>query len=188
MAYMWDDKGNIKMPGLPDGTAVNLQQYQASLKQYNESNRANGYYSTMNNTPTKVADSISKFIYRDGKVQGFIPELKRKQFAGKDEWIPATTGGMVGGMTPTEKGFFVDVGGIVFDETSKSGDIQDGSEVVFKTEGGAPLAEFQRNGKTMGYMRLATNQEKQADNLRLGNKSGTQSGNVRQNAQRKTLL
>ena len=53
---------------------------------------------------------------------------------------------------------------------------------------GSPLAEFRNMGTTEGYMRLATQQAKTADNLRLGNQSGTASASMRQNAQRRTLL
>lgn len=194
MAYMWDEKGNIVGNGLPDGVQVNLKQYQDVVNQYKNSAKSfgSGFYPSMSRgTDNKLSDAITKFVYRNGKVQGFIPELEKVNSIGYNQnFAPVTNKNRTGPQSgsPEQVGYYVDVGGIVFDENSKSGDIPDGSDVIFSTEGGAPLAEFQRNGKTMGYMRLATNQEKQADNLRLGNKSGTQSGNVRQNAQRKTLL
>lgn len=199
MAYKWDANGMIKADGLPDGVKIDVNQYQAVMNQY--ANRRPQYgmsslYPSMTgsgNTNTKLSDAITKFVYRDGKVQGFLPELEqsRNQYTGGDSYVPVTNNnrtGPISGNQQTQAGYYVDVAGIAFDPASKSGDIPDGSEVFFSNDQGSTLATFKQNNQTKGYMRLATQQAKAADNLRLGNQSGTLSGSVRQNAQKRTLL
>jgi hypothetical protein len=199
MAYKWDDKGSIIGDGLPDGVKIDVNQYQAVMKQYADSRPQFGMaslYPSMTgsgNTNTKLSDSITKFVYRDGKVQGFLPELEQaKTFNGYgNDYVPSTNRnrtGPISGNENTQTGFYVDVDGIAFDPATKSGDIPDGSEVSFSNDQGSTLATFKTGSQVNGYMRLATQQAKAADNLRLGNQSGTLDGSVRQNSQRRTLL
>lgn len=190
MAYKWDEKGNIIASGLPDGVRVDVNQYQAIKQQFaaNQKAMSSSYYPSMSND-RRLSSDISKFVYKNGKVQGFIPQLERKSglFANSDEYVVARDASVMS-YPGAERGYYIDVGGIVFDDASKSGNIKDGSEVVFRMDQGAPLAEFRNGTRTEGYMRLATQQAKTADKLRLGNESGTTSGSIRQNAQRRTLL
>lgn len=195
MAYKWDANGMIKADGLPDGVKIDVNQYQAVMNQYANRRPQYGmsslYPSMTGGGNTKLSDAITKFVYRDGKVQGFLPELEqsRNQYTGGDAYVPVQPRTLVGGLTSGDQpGYYVDVAGIAFDPASKSGDIPDGSEVFFSNDQGSTLATFKQNNQTKGYMRLATQQAKAADNLRLGNQSGTLSGNVRQNSQRRTLL
>lgn len=191
MAYKWDEKGMIRADGLPDGAKVDVNQYQGLMQQFqaNQKQRMSNYMYASMSPDVRLSDSISKFVYKDGKVQGFIPEIERKMVGYHNEYedVVARDGGVMN-QPGDERGYYIDVGGIVFDGASKSGDIPDGSEVVFSTNQGAPLAEFRNGTRTEGYMRLATQQAKTADKLRLGNESGTTSGSIRQNAQRRTLL
>lgn len=193
MAYKWDANGMIKSDGLPDGVTVDVNQYQSALKQFEDSRRSGNALYPSASSKSQLSDSITNFVYRNGKVQGFLPELQPYKPQGMADWnragemVPAyqdTVMGKVGG----PKGYFVDVGGIVFDEATKSGNIPDGADVSFSNDQGSTLATFKNGNQVVGYMRLATQQAKQADDLRLGNQSGTLSGNVRQNAQRRTIL
>lgn len=192
MAYKWDANGMIKADGLPDGVKIDVNQYQAAMKQFNDSRQS--IQSIMyGGADRKLSDSITKFVYRDGKVQGFLPELEQSsnQYTGGNVYVPVTNKNRTGpiyGNQETQAGYYVDVAGIAFDPSSKSGDIPNGSEVFFSNDQGSTLATFKQNNQTAGYMRLATQQAKAADNLRLGNQSGTLSGSVRQNAQKRTLL
>jgi hypothetical protein len=197
MAYKWDDKGSIIGNGLPDGVRINVNQYQSVAQQYADSKKSaqNTFYPSMNSDRgnTKLSDSITKFVYRNGKVQGFLPELEQaKTFNGYgNDYVPSTNRnrtGPISGNENTQTGFYVDVDGIAFDPATKSGDIPDGSEVSFSNDQGSTLATFKTGSQVNGYMRLATQQAKAADNLRLGNQSGTLDGSVRQNSQRRTLL
>lgn len=197
MAYKWDANGMIKADGLPDGVKIDLSQYQAVMNQYAnrrpQSGMASLYPSMSGGGNTKLSDAITKFVYRDGKVQGFLPELEQSsnQYTGGNVYVPVTNKnrtGPINGNQETQAGYYVDVAGIAFDPASKSGDIPNGSEVFFSNDQGSTLATFKQNNQTAGYMRLATQQAKAADNLRLGNQSGTLSGSVRQNAQKRTLL
>jgi len=190
MAYKWDQNGLIAADGLPNGAKVDVNQYQGLMQQFsaNQKERASNYFTSMNND-VRLSDSISKFVYKNGKVQGFIPEIERKKVGYSNDYedVVARDAGVMN-QPGAERGYYIDVGGIVFDGASKSGDIPDGSEVVFSTNQGAPLAEFRNGTRTEGYMRLATQQAKAADKLRLGNESGTTAASIRQNAQRRTLL
>jgi hypothetical protein len=197
MAYKWDDKGSIIGDGLPDGVRINVNQYQSVAQQYADSKKRpfGSFYPSMNSDirDTKLSDSITKFVYRNGKVQGFLPELEqsRNQFniGRNSDYVPVQPRNLIGGLTTgNAPGFYVDVDGIAFDPATKSGDIPDGAEVSFSSDQGSTLATFKTGSEVNGYMRLATQQAKAADNLRLGNQSGTLDSSVRQNAQRRTLL
>lgn len=194
MAYKWDQNGLIAADGLPNGAKVDVNQYQGLMQQFqaNQKQRMSNYMYGSMSPDVRLSDSISKFVYKNGKVQGFIPEIERKKVGYSNEYedVVARDGGVVN-QPGAERGYYIDVGGIVFDDASKSGDVLDGSEVIFSTDQGAPLAEFRNGTRTEGYMRLATQptqQAKTADKLRLGNESGTTSASIRQNAQRRTLL
>lgn len=191
MAYKWDEKGMIRADGLPDGAKVDVNQYQGLMQQFqaNQKQRISNYMYGSMSPNVRLSDSISKFIYKDGKVQGFVPEIERRKVGYSNDYedVVARDAGVMN-QPGAERGYYIDVGGIVFDDASKSGDVVDGSEVIFSTNQGAPLAEFRNGTRTEGYMRLATQQAKTADKLRLGNESGTTSGSIRQNAQRRTLL
>ena len=193
MAYKWNDKGLIVADGLPDGLQVDLKQYQTALKQFESTRDSGNALYPSASSKSQLSDSIANFVYRNGKVQGFLPELQPYQAQGIGDankvgtLVPAYQKiGM--GVKGAPKGYFVDVSGIVFDEATKSGDIPDGADVTFSTDQGSTLATFKNGNEVAGYMRLATQQAKQADDLRLGNQSGTLSGSVRQNAQRRTIL
>ena len=195
MAYKWNDKGLIVGDGLPDGLQVDLKQFQNRLNQF-EAERASGnalYPSA--NAKSKLSGSISNFVYKNGKLQGFIPQIDYEptsvnRYTGQQEIQGASNDPFIrsGAVSQPDKGYYVDVGGIAFDEATKSGDIPDGADVTFSTDQGSTLATFKNGNQVAGYMRLATQQAKQADSLRLGNQSGTLSGSVRQNAQRRTIL
>lgn len=191
MAYKWDEKGMIMADGLPDGAKVDVNQYQGLMQQFqaNQKQRMSNYMYASMSPDVRLADSITKFIYTNGKVQGFVPEIERKKIAYSNEYedVIARDSG-VANQPGDERGYFIDVGGIVFDNNTRSGNIPNGSEIIFSMDQGSPLAEFRDMGSTEGYMRLATQQAKTADKLRLGNSSGTTSGSIRQNAQRRTLL
>lgn len=191
MAYKWDEKGMIRAGGLPDGVMIDTNQYQSLMQQFQEDHkrRMSNYMYSSTSPDVRLSDSISKFIYKDGKVQGFVPEIERKKIdhSNRYEDVIARDAGVVN-QPGKERGYFIDVGGIVFDNNTRSGEIIDGSEIIFSMNKGSPLAEFRDRGSTEGYMRLATQQAKTADKLRLGNSSGTTSGSIRQNAQRRTLL
>jgi|GEM_PF-3101634 len=191
MAYKWDKDGIITLDALPGGAKVDVNQYQGLMGQFqeNQKQRMSNYMYSSAAPDVRLSDSISKFVYKNGKVQGFIPEIERKKVGYSNEYedVVARDGGVVN-QPGAERGYYIDVGGFVFDEASKSGDVVDGSEVVFSMDQGSPLAEFRNGSRTEGYMRLATQQAKTADSLRLGNQSGTASASIRQNAQRRTLL
>lgn len=193
MAYKFDKNGLIVGDGLPDGVTVDVNQYQSALKQFESSRKSGNALYPSADSKSQLSDSITNFVYRNGKVQGFLPELQPYQAQGIGDvnkvgtLVPAYQEiGM--GVKGAPKGYFVDVGGIVFDEATKSGNIPDGADVSFSSDQGSTLATFKNGNEVAGYMRLATQQAKQADNLRLGNQSGTLSGSVRQNAQRRTIL
>lgn len=186
MAYKWDEKGNIVGEGLPGGMTINLDSYNNALSQYTKARSPVDNYYTSMKQGTSLGDSVEKFQYRNGKLQGFIPEVGNtpSNIAGFKD-----TPKLEFGKKQDAPGVWVDIGGIQLDASSLSGQtskaLGENYDISFRDEGGAPLAVF---GNDLGYMRLATQQAKYADNLRLGNQSGTASGTIRQNAQRRTLL
>ena len=193
MAYKWNDKGLIVADGLPNGLQVDLKQYQTALKQFESTRDSGNALYPSASSKSQLSDSITNFVYRNGKVQGFLPEIQptaTNQYTGQPQNASSSNDPFIrsGAVSAPSKGYFVDIGGIVFDEATKSGDIPDGADVTFSTDQGSTLATFKNGNQVAGYMRLATQQAKQADSLRLGNQSGTLSGSVRQNAQRRTIL
>lgn len=193
MAYKFDKNGLIVGDGLPDGVTVDVNQYQSALKQFESSRKSGNALYPSANAQAKLSDSITNFVYRNGKVQGFLPEIQpttTNRYTGQPESASSSNDPFIrsGAVSSPAKGYYVDVGGIVFDEATKSGNIPDGANVTFSNDQGSTLATFKNGNEVAGYMRLATQQAKQADNLRLGNQSGTLSGSVRQNAQRRTIL
>lgn len=193
MAYKIDKNGILMGDGLPDGVKINMDAYNSALSNYNRIKSTNGFYSSLPSPEVKLADSVSKFRYgQDGKIYAFIPELERPKTSAivsmsgekQPEWVERQPQGLGQILAKSNNfGQWVEASGIVFDESSKSGDAV--GDFTLKMESGSPLAVF---GNDKGYMRLATQQAKTADNLRLGNSSGTTSGSIRQNAQRRTLL
>lgn len=196
MAYKIDKNGMLVGDGLPDGVAINMDAYNSEQQKYTSRKSTNLFFDSMREPQVKLADTVSKFKYgTDGKIYAFVPQLERvmtginpltRGFNGnsdnqwKDKSSDASTNPL--GRFNKDMGLWVEASGIALDEASKSGNTF--GEFTFRNEGGAPLAVF---GKDKGYMRLAVQNQKAADDLRLGNNSGTTS-NVRQNAQRRTLL
>jgi hypothetical protein len=201
--YEFDENGLLKGKGLPDGVKLNLDQYSNISKQFANQNKQ-GFYPTMGaDQRTSLAKGISNFRYENGKVKGFVPELEPFKPQGMGDYINGIGGSGNGGKRAGDmvqaynpsimgsarspKGYWVDVDGIVLDESSRSGETK-GFNFTIDENGGVPLATFKNGSTVKGYMRLATQQAKTADSLRLGNQSGTASASIRQNAQRRTLL
>jgi len=196
MAYKIDKNGMLVGDGLPDGVALNADQYSKIVADYNKKDMATSMFGIMGPNPEKrLANYVSSFKQANGKIYAFIPELEKIQPSmgniGRDPWQPVKQTGM-GSIGAAPKGFWVEASGLSLDESSRSGDTSSAnvfapgeSEFTLRMDGGAPLAVF---GNNKGYMRLATQQQKSADSLRLGNNSGTVAGSIRQNAQRRTLL
>jgi hypothetical protein len=172
------ENGMLKGDGLPDGVMLDMEAYKGAISKYSGSRGGNdmgGMYPTMQKSP--LSSEVTQFkVGFDGGMFAYVPTNKNNiAYAAMPqdkggEWIPVT--------------------GLNLDESTKSG-----KEVTVRGKTfnmpftiednqGSPLAVF---GRKDGYMRLATQQAKTADNIRLGNNSGTTSS-IRQNAQRRTLL
>lgn len=188
MAYKIDKNGMLKGDGLPDGVTINLEQYQQAVESLKPKQDSSLMYPTMQNQRT-AADYASEFKVENGKTYAFIPQLEKYQPQGaagyasgvKDSMVQAYGTGALGLKGPA-LGSWVEAQGIVLDDNTATGDTS--GSFTFRNEGGGPLAVF---GADKGFKRLATQFGKQADELLLGNKSGTTVGDIRQNAQRRTL-
>ena len=184
--YTITKDGLLQGDGLPDGVKIDMSAYQAALDRRAgkslDSTLSAMYPSSQ--SKSALSDYVTKFKYtHEGGLMAFVPEVQKS-------W--SAFNGVNGGVSENksegnnlffqETGEWVSASGINLDKASVSG--RDGGEFTFRMDQGAPLAVFGRND---GYARISMQQPKTADNIRLGNNSGTTS-NVRQNAQRRTLL
>lgn len=185
--YTITKDGVLQGDGLPDGVKIDMSAYQAALDR-RAGKSADSTLSAMypsNQSKSALSDYVTKFKYTpEGGLMAFIPDVAEQMYS---------NGGASGGpsnpknnSTDTyfspEAGEWINASGFELDKSSVSG--IDRGDFTFRMDQGSPLAVF---GKDAGYARIAMQQPKTADNIRLGNNSGTTSS-IRQNAQRRTLL
>lgn len=193
MAIAFDDEYNLKIPGL---TGVRL-----GSKKNRNSPLLDSMYPTMGqqkfSLPANLAKNVEKFRYNpDGSLMAWVPDAQGRSVTGQSNYqqmLSQNGGRGVNGsygagdfsrpITPIGKWLAVE--GLKLDKSTLSGEAK--GDVYIEDKNG-PIATFKQGAQINGYMRFATQQAKAADNLRLGNQSGTTSGSIRQNAQRRTLL
>ena len=188
MAYKIDKNGMLQGDGLPDGVKINLDQYQKAIKD-NTSKRDSTMMYLSGQNQRSTAGYVSQFKQEGGKTFGFIPQLEKLRPQGMADYGNNRINSMVQAYSPSVMGqkgaalgTWVQTQGIVLDDNTATGNAT--GSFTLRNEGGGPVADF---GGGKGYKRLATQQAKQADELLLGNSSGTILGSSRQNAQRKTI-
>lgn len=192
MAIAFDDEYNLKIPGL---TGVRLG------PKKNSNGALDSMYPTMSqqkfSLPANLAKNVEKFIYNpDGSLMAWVPDAQGRSVTGAsnyEQMLSQNGGRGVNGsygagdfarpITPI--GEWLAVEGLKLDKSTLSGEAK--GDVYIEDENG-PIATFKQGGQINGYMRFATQQPQSSDKLRLGNSSGTTSGSIRQNAQRRTLL
>lgn len=186
MAISFDDQYNLRIPGL-DG--VRLGTGRPDRQSRKSSGALGNMYPTMEkkefSLPDTLARNVEKFRYNsNGTLSGWVPDAQ-----GRTEWYEVEKKDDNALLyAPQRKkraiGQWVNVEGLKLDESTLSGEAVGD---VFIEDNNGPVAVFKQGDQVNGYMRFAVQNQKTADNLRLGNNSGTTS-NVRQNSQRRTLL
>ncbi len=185
--YTITKDGMLQGDGLPDGVKIDMSAYQAALDR-RSGGRVDPALSAMyptNKSAPLLSDYVTKFKYSpEGVLMAFIPDAPQKMYSGNPQSngpnMPKSN--LDSNFFSPDAGEWVKASGINLDKSSVSG--TDRGYFTFRMDQGAPLAVF---GSDDGYARIAMQGPKSADNIRLGNNSGTTS-NVRQNAQRRTLL
>jgi len=191
MAIAFDDDLNLQIPGLAG----------AKLVRKNTGSIANMYPTMANQErftlPSNLAKNVEKFKYNpDGSLMAWVPDAQGRSSTGQSNYANMSSqngGRSVNGsygagdfarpITPI--GEWLSVEGLKLDKSTLSGEAK--GDVFIEDENG-PIATFKQGAQINGYMRFATQQPQSSDKLRLGNSSGTTSGSIRQNAQRRTLL
>jgi hypothetical protein len=189
--FLISENGMLKGDGIPDGVTIDMNAYKQAASKYagssteRDASGLNSMYPSMGGEnplqgkakPT-LSDSVTKFRYgKDGELLAFIPEMTTSgpsmaDLNGGVSTPKVDPRGMANAniqLPRKEYGEWVKASGFTLDKSSASGNT-DRRDFTIRMDQGSPLAVF---GDDDGYMRLAMQQAKAADNILLGNNTGT---------------